>query len=185
MDKAEQTIILNIKKITGKSIEDWVKIVENSGLNKHGEIVKMLKNDHGFTHGYANYVTHKYFKSDAGSVDNTALLISGQYKGEKQVLFPIYELLIKKIEGFGKDVIIAPKKTYVSLKRKKQFALLQPSTKTRLDIGINLKGIPPTDRLELSGSFNAMCTHRVRIDNIDNIDNEVVAWLKKAYDLAG
>lgn len=185
MDSAEQTMVMNIAKITGKSVIDWVKIVEKSRVMKHGEIVKMLKTDYNFRYGYANYVAHKTLQSDAGSAVSERSLIDEQYKEEKNVLLPIYELLISKIISFGSDIIVDPKKAYVSLKRKKQFALIQPSTKTRLDIGINIKGKPATDRLELSRSFNSMCTHRVRIENIDDLDNEVVEWLKEAYDLAG
>ena len=54
---------------------------------------------------------------------------------------------------FGEDVEIAPKMTYTSLRRNQQFGIVQPSTKTRIDIGINLKGYGTTERLESSGSF--------------------------------
>ena len=77
-----------------------------------------------------------------------------------------------------------PKKAYVSLRRSKQFAIVQPSAATRLDIGIQLKGTPTTDRLEASGSFNAMVSHRVRLSSAKGIDAELKAWLKKAYDAA-
>jgi len=86
------------------------------------------------------------------------------------------------VRKFGKDVEIAPKKTYVSLRRSKQFALIQPSTKSRVDLGINLKGAKPTGRLEASGSFNAMVSHRVRLEKKADVDKEVVGWLKAAYE---
>ena len=76
------------------------------------------------------------------------------------------------------------KKTYVSLRRNKQFAILQPSTKTRFDVGINLKGTEATDRLEPSGSFNGMVSHRVRLHSLDEVDAELIGWLKEAYELA-
>ena len=80
---------------------------------------------------------------------------------------------------------MAPKKTYVSLRRKKQFALIQPSTKTRVDLGINLKGKNPGGRLEASGSFNAMVSHRVRLESPGDVNAEVVGWLKEAFGQAG
>jgi predicted transport protein len=97
---------------------------------------------------------------------------------------PIYDALVKAISGFGDDVEFAPKKAYVSVRRSKQFAIIQPSTATRLDLGINLKGTPATDRLETSGSFNAMVSHRVRLGNAKDVDTEVKKWLKAAYDAA-
>jgi hypothetical protein len=73
-------------------------------------------------------------------------------------------------------------KAYVSLKRKKQFALIQPSTATRLDVGIKLKGVEPSGRLEASGKFNEMVSHRVKVASADEVDAELIAWLKQAYE---
>jgi hypothetical protein len=135
------------------------------------------------THGYANLVAHKAKHSDAGSsVDDD--LISAQYSGPKYILQPIYDSLIKEISKFGKDVELAPKKAYVSIRRKKQFAIIQPSTKTRVDVGINLKGTKPAGRLEASGSFNTMVSHRVKLENKSGINKELIGWLKTAYEAA-
>jgi hypothetical protein len=84
---------------------------------------------------------------------------------------------------FGPDVEFAPKKANVSVRRRRQFALLQPSTATRMDVGLILQR-PPTGRLEPSGSFNAMFTHRIKLAVLADIDDQVVAWLKEAYDAA-
>jgi predicted transport protein len=92
--------------------------------------------------------------------------------------------VVTALKQFGEDVELAPKNAYVSVRRKKQFALIQPSTKTRLDIGINLKDVEPEDRLEKSGSFNAMCSHRVRIESVEDINPELISWLKAAYEQA-
>jgi predicted transport protein len=108
--------------------------------------------------------------------------VDQQYAGTKAALRPIYEKLLGAIKAFGKDIEVSPKKAYVSLRRGKQFAIIQPSTATRLDVGINLKGTEPTERLELSGSFNAMVTHRVRVTALGDVDKELLAWLKKAYE---
>ena len=109
-------------------------------------------------------------------------MIDAQYSGAKSDLRPIYDALIKAVSKLGDDVEVAPKKTYVSLRRNKQFAIVQPSTKTRVDVGINLKNVKPTPRMEASGSFNAMVSHRVRIEGIKDIDAELKKWLKQAYE---
>ena len=178
------TMEANIREKTGKPVPEWVKIVKKSGLDKHGQIVKFLKTDHGFTHGYANLVAHQALQSSADQHDDGDL-VAAQYAGPKADLKPIYDKVIKAVNSFGKDVEIAPKKTYVSLRRKKQFALVQPSTKTRVDLGINLKGKSPAGRLEASGSFNAMVSHRVRLESASDFDAEVKGWLKEAYEAAG
>ncbi len=175
-------MIANMKEKTGKTLAQWISIAKKSGEEKHGGLVKHLKSEHGMTHGFANLVAHKTLKSDAGSAaDAGADLVAAQYAGAKADLKPIYDAVIKAVETIGKDVEIAPKKTYVSLRRSKQFALVQPSTKTRVDLGINLKDEAASGRLEASGSFNAMVSHRIRLEKPGDVDKDVKAWLKKAY----
>ncbi|HMQ08799.1 MAG TPA: DUF5655 domain-containing protein [Saprospiraceae bacterium] len=182
MDKAEQTMLENLEKNTGKNLQQWIVIVKKKAFEKHGQIVKFLKDEHGFTHGFANLVALKTLASDAGSVENKDELIEAQYKG-KEHFKPLFDLLIDKVSSFGKDIEIAPKKVNVSLRRKKQFALLHPITKTRFEIGINLKGQEPDGKLLASG--NAMCTHKINLAGIEDVDQEVLDWIRKAYDGAG
>ena len=174
-------MIANMKEKTGKALPQWLEIARSAELEKHGQIVKFLKTEHGMTHGFANMVAHKTLESDAGSLDDGDL-VAAQYTGPKADLRPIYDTLITKIKKFGNDVELAPKKAYVSLRRNKQFGLIQPSTKTRVDVGINLKGVTAKGRLEASGSFNQMVSHRVRVSDVNEVDRELLAWLEKAYD---
>lgn len=184
-DAALQSMIDNLAARTGKSLADWVKLVRKAGLAKHGEIVKMLKADHAMGHGYANLVAHQALGSDSVSAARAGTdLLAAQYAGPKAGLRPIYDLLVKKVEAFGKDVELSPKNAYVSLRRSRQFGLIQPSTATRVDVGLNLKGVAPKGRLEASGSFNSMCTHRVRLEDPKQVDSELVGWLRQAYDKA-
>ena len=183
IEDATATMIANLPEKTGKSLDQWLVIVKKSKLEKHGDIVRLLKTDHGIGHGFANLIAHKSLASDAGSADSEDL-VAAQYSGAKAALKPIHDKLIKVVEGFGKDVELSPKKAYVSLRRSKQFALIQPSTATRLDLGLNLKGVAPKGRLEASGSWNAMVTHRVKLSNAIEVDAELKAWLKAAYDAA-
>jgi predicted transport protein len=184
MDSADKTMMDNIEKKFGKTIDEWFKIIKEEKFVKHGEILKFLKEQHGFTHGYATFVSLKARGTDAGSAESSDQLIVDQYKG-KENLKPIYEKLINEISKFGNDIEIAPKKAAVSLRRKRQFALVQPSTKTRIDLGLKLKDKDIQGRLEGSGPFGIMCTHRVKVSETKEIDKEVLAWLKEAYEKAG
>jgi predicted transport protein len=185
-DKAMQTMLKNIPDKTGKTLKQWFAILKKSKLVKHGEMMKILKAEYGVTHGFANTIVHLY-KDQASAGSSTGSvpdLVAGQYAGSKAGLKPVYDALIRILESFGKDIELAPKKAYVSIRRNKQFAIIQPSTKTRVDVGINLKGEPVTERLEKSGSFNAMVSHRVRITDKKQVNAELKKWLKKAYDAA-
>jgi predicted transport protein len=184
IDKATQTQISNIEKSTGKKLAEWIAIVNKSGFTKHGELVGFLKEKHGFTHGNANVVVHYAKQSHAGAAENSDDLITEQYKG-KENLKPWYEKIMGAIHTLGADVEVAPKKAYVSVRRKKQFALIQPSTKDRLDVGLNIKGVSPTGLATPAGSWNAMCTHRIKIEDEKTIGKELFDWIKQAYDQAG
>ena len=181
----ENSMMKNIEAKTGNTLDHWKELVGQSGLAKHGQIVKMLKTDHGITHGFANLIAHKCLKTDAGSADPSTDLVALQYSKGKEALRPIYDSIIEHVKDFGADVGIAPKKAYVSLRRKKQFALIQPSTKTRVDVGINIKGKEAEGKLESSGSWNSMVSHRVRISNESEVDDALISWLKEAFDAAG
>lgn len=180
-DEMAASMIANLEEKTGKSLEQWIEIARKAELEKHGQIVKYLKTEHGMTHGYAGLVAHKTLQTDTWTHDGDDL-VTAQYSGPKAELRSIYDDLVSKVAALGGDVEISPKKSYVSFRRSKQFAIVQPSTKTRVDVGINLKGVDPTDRLEASGSFNSMVSHRVRITEPAEVDTELIDWLRKAYE---
>ena len=177
MDKALKTMIDNMPEKTGKSLDQWIEILKEKSFQKHSEAVKYLKTEHGVTHGFANTIV-TLSKEDASSEED---LISAQYKG-KEVLFPIYEELITYASALGDDVTIAPKKGSVSVIRKRQFLLIKPATKTRIDLGFKLKDKPTTERLENSGPFGSMCTHRVQLTDLNDVDAELKKWIKEAYE---
>ena len=177
MDKALQTMINNMPEKTGKSLEEWKMILKKKSFAKHSEGVKFLKTEHGVTHGFANTIVTLSKEEDKGGDD----LVSGQYKG-KENLLPIYEALIKFVNTLGKDVTVTPKKASVSIIRKRQFILIKPATKTRIDLGFKLKDKPTTKRLENSGPFGTMCTHRVRLTDEKEVNAELKKWIKEAYE---
>lgn len=179
-----EAMIRNLAERTGRTLDQWVQLARASGETRHGGIVKHLKTAHGLGHGYASLVAHTLLRSaesDTAGVDD---LVAAQYTGAKAALRPWYDTLHRAVAGFGTDVEFAPKKAYVSLRRSKQFGLIQPGTATRLDVGLALKGVSPAGRLEAAGSWNAMCSHRVRVEAASAIDAALIGWLRRAYDAA-
>lgn len=182
MDKATSTMLENMKEKTGHSLDEWKVIIAQQNFAKHGEIVKFLKEKHQVTHGYASEIALKVLASDAASATDTDSLLENQYKG-KEHLKPFYNKLISEIQKFGGEFEIAPKKTYVSLKRKKQFVVLNPASKLRFEIGFNLKGVAPQGKLEAEKP-NGICSHKINLTDIKEIDKEVIDWIKMAFDSA-
>jgi len=178
------SIDVGLRKNTGSGLDEWVAQARATGIEKHKALVDHLKSAEGLTHGYANSVALKTFGTDASAIGEDALM-EAMFAGPKAVLRPIYDRLAGFLEGLGDDVAFAPKKGYVSVRRARQFAILQPSTRDRFDLGLNLKGVDAAGRLEASGSWNAMVSHRVRIAGLDEVDGEVEAWLRDAHERAG
>ena len=184
LKQAELNQVKNLEEKTGKSIDEWIGLANNSGFEKHGEILSYLKETFAIGHGYANLVVHYAKQSHAGAVANTDDLVESQYKG-KENLKAWYDKLVMEIRRLGEDVEIAPKKAYVSFRRKKQFAIIQPSVKSRLDVGLNLKGVAAGNTLEAAGTWNSMCTHRAKIEAENEINESLLSYIRQAYEQAG
>ena len=182
-----QAQVRNIEATYGKSMAEWTELVRTRALSKHSEIIAMLKTEHAMTHGNANRVA--LVVRDALAAQPTGGSAAGDplaalYAGKKAALQPIHETLMARISALGSDIEPSPKRGYISIRRRRQFAMIQPAA-AHVDLGLVLKNTPPARRLEAAGSFNAMFTHRVRLDSPEAVDSEVGGWLQAAYDSAG
>jgi hypothetical protein len=180
VDAATRSMIANMPAKTGRSLEEWFVVLDAYPYEKHGQAMAFLKNDHGLSHGFANMIVAQHRARDSAPATDSGL-IDAQYAGSKEALRPIYERLVAAAGEFGDDVEVAPKRTGVSLRRSKQFALVEAPSATRLQLGMNLRGITPTERLREVGG---MCSHRVDVRSLDEVDAELVGWMRQAYEIA-
>lgn len=179
-----QAYLDTIKAKTGKTVEDFRALAHEKDLAKRGEIMTWLKTEFELGHGHANAMTYQIMNPEPVEISQDDQ-IAELFKGSKSEWHRTYDKLMTEIAKFGADIEVAPTQSYISLlRRAKKFAILQPSTSDRFDIGIKLKGIVPAGRLEAAGAWNNMVTYRVRISDPEQIDSEVLAWLKQAYDAA-
>jgi hypothetical protein len=177
----------NIQAQTGKTPQDFKVLAEKKGLLKEGvksgEIVSWLNDDYGLGRGHAMAIV-LYLRSTTQPKISKEEQIAKHFKGGKAKWREVYDELLAKVGKFGPDVSAAPTSSYISVLRKgKKFAIVQV-TSERFDVGIKLKGAKTTGRFKAAGEWNAMITHRVRIGNPKQMDAELLAWLKQAYDAA-
>ncbi|MEO5618022.1 MAG: DUF5655 domain-containing protein [Candidatus Eisenbacteria bacterium] len=173
----------NIEKRTGKTLAELAKIVRESGLTRHAEVRDMLKKQLGMGHGDANTLVHHVQLPDGANATAGASLdeiVAGFYTGPKAALRPIHDRVMAEIRKFG-EFETAPKKTYLSLRRKKQFAMVGPATNTRVEVGLNMKDVPATERLEALPP-KGMCDYRVKLTDVAQVNAELIAWIRRAYD---
>ncbi len=183
LDKAVQTQLDNIQKKTGKSLTELAAIAKKSGLSKHGELRDMFMAKLGLGHGDANGLVHAILQSDGTRTaqgKSTDAVLDDIYSGAKATFRPIHEKLIKEINKFGEFEIV-PKKGYVSLRRKKQFAMIGPKTNTRFEVGINAKELKKSARLSEQPK-GSMCNYVVNVTDAKEVDAELVAWIKSAFE---
>lgn len=178
MDKALATQLANIEKRTGKTLAQLTRIIASSKLAKHGEIVAMLKNDLGMGHGDATTLVHHVKKAAAPAHEGDVL--DTIYAGSKAALRPVHDALMAGIGKFG-PFEVAPKKGYVSLRGKKQFATIGPATNTQVEVGLNMRGVKGTSRL-VEQKPGGMCQYKVRLSAPAEVDAELIGWIRQAYD---
>jgi hypothetical protein len=184
----------NIQAKTGKTIAQLHAAVLATGLAKTGERRTWLMEQMKLGYGDANAVALSMGKplpdlgaasagAPAAAAGASTDALDAIYSGSKAALRPLHEAVMKAVQGLG-DFEVAPKKAYVSLRRKKQFAMVGPATKDSIEIGLNAKDLPAHARLKVQPA-GGMCQATTRISSASEIDAPLKAWLKQAFDAAG
>jgi hypothetical protein len=181
----EETWAARLPKKTGKTLEEWVRLLQRSGPATEKERREWLKREHNIGTNYATFIAERSVgRNSAEEYEDPEALVEAMFAG-KESLRPIYERLLRLGKSLGKDVKACPCKTIVPLYRKHVFAQLKPSSKTRIDLGFALKDTPVSGRLIDTGGFakKDRITHRIPIASEADIDDEVKRWLRKAYEM--
>jgi predicted transport protein len=181
-----QDMIGDLERISGRSADAWIDALRAAGLGDaaHSERRAWLRQQ-GLHGNHAGAVLW-WAKNGAAIEAGGGELIDRQYAGAKAALRPVYDRVAAAITALGEDVERGARGTYVSFGRPKQFALVQPSTRTRVDVGLRLPGAEPTERLLDAGSFGSgNITHRVALAAPEDVDAELEGWLRAAYEARG
>jgi hypothetical protein len=186
-----QDWIVKLPEKTGRSLDDWLRLVRESGPPTEKERREWLKKNYQLGTNAAWWIAERaegkgledgdpeaYLKAAAGYVE-------AMYAGPKAGLRPLHDELVRLGRSLGPDVKVCPCQTIVPLYRRHVFAQIKPTTRTRIDLGFALKDTKPTGRLIDTGGFakKDRITHRIPITTPDEIDDEVKRWLKVAYDM--
>jgi Domain of unknown function (DUF5655) len=145
---------------TERSLRSWLVA---QGVSGYARSLLVME-----TFGYPDYV-----QASAGE------LIDQQY-ADRPHLKPICEAIIAASTALG-NVTIQARKTFVSLLTpRRTFARVQPTTKTRLDLGLRLESRKAGGRLERSRIHETMPL-QVSLHTLDDLDDRVREWLRQAY----
>lgn len=178
-----QAIVDNMEKKTGRPLDAWIELVKAAGVKTVKERMEWLKKEHQLGRDTAMVIAEHVDGKEPYDPD---ALAADLFKGPKGALMPLYEKVLDLGLALGSDVIAAPCSTYVPLMRKRQFVVFKPTTRTRLDVGFALPGVAQEGRLvEAKGLGSDRITHRIGLESIEEVDAEVVRWLKAAYEQDG
>jgi hypothetical protein len=188
-----QKWILELPEKTGRSLEQWIAVVQNSGCTAEAERRGWLKSEHQLGTNAAWWITERAAGKGAEDSDPDAYLVAAErwvkamYGGGKAALRPLHDRLLALGLALGEDVRICPCKTIVPLYRRHVFAQIKPTTQTRIDLGLALAKENrrlPRRLLDTGGSAKGdRITHRISLATLADIDDQVERWLRRAYDL--
>jgi hypothetical protein len=185
-----QSGVASLKEKTGRSLEEWLKLIKKSGPPTEKERRAWLKSEHGLGMNTAGWIVARAggegddFSSPEAYLRAAEQYVEDMFGGGKSALKPIYDKLLKLGFGLGKDVKACPCKTMVPLYRQHVFAQIKPTTRTRIDLGFALGARPAEGRLIDTGGFakKDRITHRIPISSLAEIDDEVKKWLRTAFE---
>ena len=173
----------NLPAKTGKTFDQWVALAKKQGPKERKALTAWLKTKHELGTVTATFIAADAVgESIAAAYSDEGKLLDAMYAGEAAALRPVYDKLAETVQMLGPDVGLTVCKTYVGMRRARQFGMIKPSTKGRVFLGLTLPDVEPAGRLLKAGSIgNDRMTHRIEITNPKEIDAEVKRWLKAAY----
>jgi hypothetical protein len=184
--------VAELKEKTGRSVEEWVRLIKKEGPRTEPEQREWLKSKYALGTNSAWWLAARASGASTGEEDTpegylkaAEQYVKDQYAGAKAGLKPIYEALLECAFSIAKDVKACPCKTMVPLYRNHVFAEIKPAAKDRIDLGLALKDHPFSKRLLDTGGQKKKdrITHKIALTSLSDIDAEVKKLLKKAYDL--
>jgi hypothetical protein len=176
-----QWVVDLLVRRTGEGLEPWNARVREQPFADAGELRGWLT-ERGVT-GYPQMllVMERFGYPDylLATADD---LLEGQY-ADRPALRPIYEALLAQVADLP-AVILQARKGFVSLLTpRRTFAAIQATTKRRVDLGLRLGGSVIDGRLESAAAMGSgQVDARIGLSSIEEIDDDVRALLRRAYE---
>jgi len=172
----------SMKERTGKTLDEWVAAVQSTGIDPLDQkAVRNWLKEQGVLQNSQWTIADAAARAAGWERPSVEGYIDSQYQGEKAPLRAIFDALREIIEGLGGDVSVEGRRGYTPFVRKRQFAAIQASTKTRVDLGLRFKQAPDSDLLSTS-SLPGQSTHKLGLTSVGQITDEVRELIRLAYE---
>jgi hypothetical protein len=179
----EREFIASAQEKTGKTVPEWMSIIETSGMDKPNAILKWLKENHQLNHLQANLLSGIYLNGGQPVYDYE-VLFAKLFEG-KDHLLPLYHSLENAIQIALPEAEFIPTKAYVSIEGKRCFACAT-MTKQNIRVGLDLGDAPFDDYTQKARSLGAMpnLTHMVEIAELSQVEARLLGYVQQAYNNA-
>ena len=177
----EKEFIDNLKASTKKDLDGWLAEIRSLGITKRNDIINSLKTDYGFGHMNASLLTGIYFNGGKPVYGSTDALLENQF-AKAESMREIYDAVVDLVKQSFPGVTVLPKKTYVSILEKREFAAINIKPK-ELRIGFDLGDRAFDQRVtksKLSGPMPRI-SHMVVVTNKESLDEDMITLLRESH----
>lgn len=174
--------LAGIQERSGTSLDEAFRILEESSLEEHDALQSLLEDETGMDHRDADILVHVFRQRGEDAPRTLEGELDRIYSGERRELRSIHDVILEKLEQLG-DFDVSAKQTYVSLRREKRFATVGPVRETHVEVGLDVEGLAAGDRLRRDGLGGSR--YSVRISDPEEVDDELLEWMRRAFESAG
>jgi hypothetical protein len=166
---------------TGDDVAAWNRRVAETGIADEPSLRAWLAGQDVTGYAQALLVWERFGYPDFLTADADEL-IAGQY-ADRPALRPILDAVLAALPGLG-PVTVQARKTCVSLvSPRRTFAAVEATTKSRVDLGLRLVDAKSAGRLLTAKNLNVGSMNvRIALTSPGEVDEEVLGWLRRAYD---
>jgi hypothetical protein len=177
----------NLPRNTGRSLDEWLAVLAADGPPERKARAVWLKEEHGLGGSTAMLIIDRADGGSDGDGADPEAQVDALFSGARAGLRPVADRLLAEAAALGEDVTATPCATMLPIRRAHVVAQLKPTTRTRLDLGLALGDVPLVGRLEDTGGLarKDRITRRIALRTPADVDDEVLGWLRRAYELDG
>jgi hypothetical protein len=177
----EKEFIDNLKASTKKDLNAWLAEIRSLGITKRNDIINALKNDYAFGHMNASLLAGIYLNGGKPVYGSTDDLLENQF-AKAEAMREIYEAVINFVKQNFPGATVLPKKTYVSILEKREFAAINIKPK-ELRIGFDLGDRPFDDTVTKSKLTGPMprISHMVVVTGKESLNKDLITLLRESH----
>ncbi len=186
INAAMDGVIDNMKERTGRDLDEWVAVVLESGIGPLDQraVRRWLRDEHGVLQNSQWAIADAAARAEGWSQPTVSEYVAMQYAGPKAHLRPIYDALEQMILDIGDNVNAEARANYIPFVHGRQFVLISPSTRTRVDLGLRFRLEPEHGRL-IPVKNLGQSTHRIALESLDDVSDDLIPLILLAWEQNG